>query len=191
MSTSATADASPRDTTEYRWFFILQGVIFIIGGTAAIILPQVATLAFSLFFGVALLVIGLFRFVTLLRARNAPAFWGNLLLSVLMAVLGALLVFRPLEGVLTLTLALAAYFFAHGVTSFYMAFRMRGSTSRWMWLVLGGIVDFALAFLVIAGWPSTATWVLGLLVGINMMFAGFAMIFASGGEKTENNTIAA
>jgi uncharacterized membrane protein HdeD (DUF308 family) len=178
-----------RQTLHDNWgVFLVQGILLVIGGAAAILLPQVATVAFSIFLGWLLLIVGAVHFVSLLTSRQMPGFWGSLLLSALMVILGGLLIFRPLQGVISLTIALVAYFIIHGFATLYLAFSLRMDTSRWVWLLLGVVLDFLLAGLVIAGWPNTAGWILGLYVGINMLFAGFALIFAALGARPETET---
>lgn len=174
---------------EHSGLFLAQGIVLVIAGGIAVLLPQVATLAVSIFLGWLLLIVGVVEFILTLRHREVPGFWGLLLLSALVAILGALLVFRPLAGVITLTIALVAYFIAHGVASLYLTFKLPMSTGRQTWMVLGAVLDFALAGLIIAGWPSTATWILGLYVGIQMLFAGFAMIFAALEARSSDATV--
>jgi uncharacterized membrane protein HdeD (DUF308 family) len=79
---------------------------------------------------------------------------------------------------------LTAYFIVHGIATFIFAFSVKGETGRWVLLLISGLIDFLLAGLVIAGWPSTALWVLGLFVGINMLLTGFAFIFAALGARS-------
>jgi uncharacterized membrane protein HdeD (DUF308 family) len=102
-----------------------------------------------------------------------------LILAILTAILGLVIAIFPLQGAVTLTMLLTIYFIAHGVASFFLAFSIKEHTGRWVMLILGGIIDLALAGLVIAGWPNTSVFILGLYVGINMLFTGFALVFAA------------
>ena len=79
---------------------------------------------------------------------------------------------------------LTAYFIVHGIVTWILAFSIKGETGRWVLLLLSGLIDFLLAGLVIAKWPSTALWVLGLFVGVNMLLTGFALIFAALGARS-------
>lgn len=171
-------------TLKQHWrLFTVEGVLLALLGAASVIVPQVASIATTILIGWLLFVGGVFRLATTVGAKHAPGYWSSLLLSVLMGLLGALLALWPVQGVLTLTVVLIAYFFAHGVASMIFAFSIREETVRWVWILLSGIVDFALAALILSGWPGTAAWVLGLLVGINLMFTGIALIFAAVGAR--------
>jgi uncharacterized membrane protein HdeD (DUF308 family) len=109
--------------------------------------------------------------------RNAPGFWWSLLSAVLGIVVGLLLLARPLGGALSLTLLLIAFFIVEGVVSIMFALdHKRELSGQWGWMLVSGIIDLALAMMIFAGLPSTAAWALGLLVGINMIFGGAAMI---------------
>ncbi len=174
-----------RRTLKEHWQrFTIQGVILVILGALAVAVPQIASIAVTAFVGWLLFLAGFARGVSLYRAPHAPGYWSSLLLSVLTAILGLVLALFPLQGAVTLTILLIAYFILHGIASFIFAFAVKQDTSRWVLIIIGGIIDFILAGLVIAGWPSTATWVLGLYVGINMLFTGFALIFAALGARS-------
>ncbi len=97
----------------------------------------------------------------------------------LTAILGLIVALFPLPGAITLAMLLTAYFIVHGISSFALAFAIRGHTGRWVLLLAGGVIDFALAGLVIAGWPGTSVFILGVYVGINLLFTGLALIFAA------------
>ena len=145
------------------------------------LLPKLASLAVSLLTGWLLLIAGLFRFASIFSAQGGPGYWGSVLLAGITAILGALLVIFPVDGVLSLTLALAVYLCAHGLTSLTVSNAMRGATNQWFWIAIGAVMDFLLAGLVIEGWPNSAPLVLGLYVGINLMIAGLALILAATG----------
>jgi uncharacterized membrane protein HdeD (DUF308 family) len=81
------------------------------------------------------------------------------------------------QGVLTLTIVVGAYFLAEGVTSIMYALEHRKELSgRWSWLLVAGLMDILIAVIIIAGLPGSAEWALGLLVGINMLFGGATLI---------------
>jgi uncharacterized membrane protein HdeD (DUF308 family) len=88
-----------------------------------------------------------------------------------------LLLARPMQAVLTLTIVLGAYFLAEGVaTIMYALQHRRESGGRWSWLLISGLVDIAISFMVITGLPSSAEWAIGILVGINLLFGGATLI---------------
>jgi uncharacterized membrane protein HdeD (DUF308 family) len=164
---------------------MLEGAGLIIIGVAALILPQMATLAIDLLVGWLLFIAGLFRFASIFSAQRAPGYWGSVLLGALTAVLGALLALWPTAGILTLTMVLAIYLTTHGVASLAVARALRPVTDRWFWVALGALADFVLAGLVIAGWPNVAPWALGLYVGVNFIVAGVALILAAVGAHAK------
>jgi hypothetical protein len=84
---------------------------------------------------------------------------------------------RPLRGVLSLTLVLIAFFVIEGIASIMFALdHKRELSGRWGWMLASGIIDLILATIILAGLPGTAVWALWLLVGINMVFGGSALI---------------
>jgi uncharacterized membrane protein HdeD (DUF308 family) len=165
----------------------LEGTGLVVIGAAAVILPQLATLAIDLLVGWLLFIAGLFRFASMFSAQGAPAYWSSMALAALTALLGALLALGPTAGILSLTMVLAFYLVAHGVGSLATAGALRGATDLWFWIVLGALVDFLLASLVIAGWPSTAAWAMGLYVGINVTMSGLALILAAAGAHANES----
>ena len=157
--------------------FLFEGIMLIILGAAAIILPEVATLAFTLVIGWIFLISGGVGLVTTFWMRNAPGFWWALLSAVIAIAAGILLIRWPISGTLSLTLVLIAFFAVEGIATIMYAIEHRAQlSSRWGWMLASGIVDLILAGIIFAGLPGTATWALGLLVGINMLFGGTAMI---------------
>ena len=157
--------------------FLFEGIVLVILGAAAIIVPQVATLAFTLVIGWVFLVSGGVGLVTTFWMRNAPGFWWALLSAVISIAAGIILIRWPISGTVSLTLVLIAFFIVEGVATIMYAIDHKAQlSSRWGWMLFSGIVDLILAGIIFAGLPESATWALGLLVGINMLFGGTAMI---------------
>jgi uncharacterized membrane protein HdeD (DUF308 family) len=164
--------------------YTVQGVLLVILGTIAVAVPRFAAVAATDFIGWLLFFTGIMQAVSIVSATHAPGYWSSLLLAVLTAILGFVLAWYPLQGAITLTMLLTAYFLVHGIATFIFAFSVKGETGRWVLLLLSGLVDLLLAGLVIAEWPSTDLWVLGLFIGVNMMLTGFAIIFAALGARS-------
>jgi len=161
---------------KHRTLFLIQGIVMVILGLIAVAIPQIATLATSIFVGWLFIIGGFIRLIATFQSRSAPGFWWSILIGVLAIVVGYIIVANPLEGVLTLTMALIILFLIEGVFQIIAGVEFRKAlASSWVWLVFSGIVDIALAVLIFAGWPDTATWAIGLLVGINLLFAGIAL----------------
>jgi uncharacterized membrane protein HdeD (DUF308 family) len=157
--------------------FLFEGVLLAILGLAAMIVPPLASLAVTIFLGWMFLVTGIAGLVLTYWARNMPGFWWSLISAALAVLAGGILLARPMQGVLTLTIVVGAYFLAEGVASIMYALEHRRElTGRWSWILVAGLMDILIAFIVIAGLPGSAEWVLGLLVGINLLFGGATLI---------------
>ena len=167
-----------REVTEIGWFYpAISGALIALAGIAALIYPTLASVAVEFFVGWMLVLGGVFGLIALFRSRSALGFLWNLITSLLAAVAGALLLTRPIAGVIYLTLVLALYFFAQGVTLIIAAFDYRGRVpGGWGWLLFAGIVDLLLGVAVVAGLPGSATWALGVIAGINLLTWGVALL---------------
>jgi uncharacterized membrane protein HdeD (DUF308 family) len=158
--------------------FLFEGIVLLILGTLAVLAPVIASVAAAVFFGWLLLISGIVGLVTTFRARHAPGFWWALLSALLGIIAGGLLLVWPLQGTLSLTAVLIAFLFIEGVVSIMYALEHRNALSgRWGWMLASGILDVALGLLLFLGLPGTALWALGLLIGINMLFGGWSLIF--------------
>jgi uncharacterized membrane protein HdeD (DUF308 family) len=156
---------------------LIEGILLVVLGLAAIIVPSVASLAFTIFLGWLLLIGGLVELTLLIWARLAPGFWWSLLSSLLAIGAGAVLIARPVQGTLTLTIVLSAYFAAEGIVTVMYALQRRSDLQKnWRWLVVSGIVDLVIAGCLVVGLPGSAVWAIGLLVGIDLVFGGFTLI---------------
>jgi len=157
--------------------FLFEGIVLVILGVLAVMAPAIASVAATLFFGWLLLISGIVGLFTTLRARQAPGFWWSLISAAAGIVAGVLLIGWPLIGRLSLTAVLIAFLFVEGVVSIMYALEHRNAlTGRWGWMLASGILDVVLGVILFAGLPGTALWALGLLLGINLLFGGWAMI---------------
>jgi uncharacterized membrane protein HdeD (DUF308 family) len=157
--------------------FLIEGIILILLGAAAILGPEIATLAIAIFLGWLLLISGVVGLASTVWMRAAPGFRWSLVSALLAIVAGAVLVFWPAGGILSLTLVMIAFFVIEGGASIMFALEHRRQYSgRWGWMLLSGVVDIAIAAIIAFGYPGTAAWALGLLLGINMVFGGAALV---------------
>ena len=157
--------------------FLFEGILLSVLGLAAIIAPLIASLAFTIFLGWMFLISGIAGLAMTFWARQMPGFWWSLISAVLGIVAGIVLLARPVQGVLTLTIVIGAYFLAEGVTTIMYALEHRRELSeRWNWLLFSGVLDILIAAMIIAGLPGSAEWAIGLLVGINLLFGGSSLI---------------
>jgi uncharacterized membrane protein HdeD (DUF308 family) len=156
---------------------LIEGIVLVVLGLLAIIIPPIATIAVTIFLGWLFLISGVVGLVTTFWARHAPGFWWSLLSAVLAIAAGIVLLAWPISGAVSLTLLLIVFFTIEGVLSIMYALEHKKELSgRWGWMLTSGIIDLVLAAIILAGLPGTAAWALGLLVGINMLFGGTAMI---------------
>ena len=182
MSASADEVRQVRDAfaaaVQRHWgLFLFEGIVLLILGVLAVLAPVIASVAATIFFGWILLISGIVGLVTTFRARQAPGFWWALLSDLVAIVAGVLLLWRPLLGTLSLTAVLIAFLFVQGIFTIMYALQHRdGLSGRWGWMLASGIVDVVLAIILFVGLPGTALWALGLLVGINLLFGGWALI---------------
>lgn len=152
--------------------FLVQGILMMILGLLAVALPHISTVAVEIFVGWLFFIGGVFRALSVLPARGMPGFWWSLLTALLAAALGLVLIAQPSEGVLTLTMVLMVLFIVEGIAAILIALGFRRHLHNWRWTLFSGVVDLVLAYLIWQGWPGTAAWAIGLLVGINMFFFG-------------------
>ena len=133
--------------------------------------------AFTILIGWLFLVSGILGLITTFWARGAPGFWWALISAIIAIAAGVVLLMWPISGTISLTLVLIAFFVVEGIVSIMYAIDHRNQlTGQWGWMLFSGIIDLILAAIIFAGLPGTAEWALGLLVGINMLFGGAAMI---------------
>jgi uncharacterized membrane protein HdeD (DUF308 family) len=166
-----------RSLHEHWRLFLTEGILLLLLGVAAIFVPPVATIAVEIVIGWVLLLSGVFGLISTFRMRHAPGFWWSLFSAVLGIVAGVVLLRWPLSGAVSLTLILTIFLVLEGIASIMLALDHRhGFSSRWGLMLVSGIVDLILAGLIFMGLPGTAAWAIGLLVGINLVFGGTALI---------------
>jgi uncharacterized membrane protein HdeD (DUF308 family) len=162
---------------EHWMAFLIEGILLVILGLAAMIVPPLASLAVTIFLGWMFLISGIAGLVLTFWARKMPGFWWSLISAALAVVAGIILLAQPVQGTLTLTVVVGAYFLAEGVATIMYALEHRRELSeRWAWLLVAGIMDLLIAAVIIAGLPGSALWAVGLLVGINLLFGGATLI---------------
>ena len=162
---------------EHWVLFLVEGVVLLVLGATAVVLPLLATLALTIIIGWLFLVSGVVGLITSFWMRQAPGFWWSLISAVLGVAVGFVLLASPLSGAFSLTLVLVVFFIIEGAASIMFALdHKRELTGKWGWMLVSGIVDLVLGAMIFGGLPSTAAWAIGLLVGINMVFGGAALI---------------
>ena len=156
--------------------FLVQGAFLIALGLLAAALPVFTTLAVEILVGWLLIIGGAWRAVSLVRSTRMPGRGWSLAMALVAITLGALLVAMPLAGMLTLTMLLVTYLVLEAFGKMLFGLDLRRHSRNWIWVFATGVLDLVLAALIFAGWPSTAAWAIGLLVAINMIFFGVALV---------------
>ena len=173
----------PNIRQETKGWFLGAGIILILLGTAAIAVPLAASIAIEVLFGWILAISGVVTIVHSFRALSTGKCVLRLISGILYLVVGIMFLRYPLSGVLTLTLLLAILFMFEGVIKIAVALQLR-PMSNWGWMLLSGIASIVLAAIIFSGYPGSVAWVLGLLVGINLLFSGLTMLMLSAATDT-------
>jgi len=173
------------DTLRAHWrLYVFQGVLMIVLGVLAVAAPAFATLTVDIYVGWLFLISGVLGLIAMFSARNVPGFLWTLITALLSIVVGGVLLWKPVEGAVSLTIVLTAFFIVEGIFQAVAAFTYRDAMPRsWGWLLASGLADLALAAIIIAGWPGTAAWTLGLLVGVNLLTTGWAVVMVALGAR--------
>jgi uncharacterized membrane protein HdeD (DUF308 family) len=161
-----------------HWFWLLLlGILLILVGLVAIGHAFLATLASVIFLGTLFIVGGVMEIVNAFWARAWRGFWMHLLGGILYAVLGFFLVQQPLESAIAFTLVMAVAFFIGGLFRIVLALveRFHG----WGWVLLNGLVTLTLGIMIWRRWPEASFWVIGLFVGIDLVFNGWSWVMVA------------
>ena len=162
---------------EHWVFYLVEGIVLLVLGATAILIPPLATLAATILFGWLFLISGVVGLFTSFWMRAAPGFWWSLISAALGVIVGGWLLAQPVSGAISLTILLIAFFTIEGIVTIMFALdHKRELSGRWGWMLVSGVVDLVLAAVIFSGLPGTAIWAIGLLVGINMVFGGTALI---------------
>ena len=156
------------------WKLFFLGMVSIIVGLIAIGSSFIATLASVTFFGILLLIAGGTEVIHAVMVRNMRGFALHLLAAALYLIVGFFMLEDPIQAAAVLTLILAAYFIVGGVLRiiFSIAVMFHG----WIWVVINGLVDLMLGVFIWNRWPESSLWVIGLFIGIDLLFHGWSSV---------------
>ena len=163
-----------RTVKRYSLWYLVQGGLMILAGILALVYPAVSSVAVVFFIGWLLIFSGIFQGISLIGARHVPHFWLQLISVALFIVVGALFLRNPGENLLTLTLLLIVFFLIEGISKVIFALTIR-PFPNWGWVLVSGIVGILLAFYLWASIPVSAAWLLGVLLGIELICEGAAI----------------
>jgi len=163
-------------------FLIFLGILTVIFGVVAIGSPMITGVAVSVFVGFLLLASGVAQIIHALKSKQwGTGFWGTII-GLLGVVAGLLMIFRPMVGLVTMTMLLAIYFLVDGISEIIAAFKIKPDQG-WGWLLFNGIVAVLLGFMIWRQWPVSGAWAIGVLVGIHILITGWSMIILGTGAK--------
>jgi uncharacterized membrane protein HdeD (DUF308 family) len=163
-----------RTVKRYSLWYLVQGGLMILAGILALVYPAISSVAVVFFIGWLLIFSGIFQGISLIGARQVPHFWLQLISVALFIVVGALFLRNPGESLLTLTLLLIVFFLIEGISKVIFALTIR-PFPNWGWVLFSGIVGILLAFYLWASIPVSAAWLLGVLLGIELICEGAAI----------------
>ena len=167
---------------------IFLGVLTVIFGVMAIAAPMITGITVAVFVGFLLLFTGIMRIVYAFKSGQwGSGIWGTIL-GLLGAVAGLLLIFRPMVGLLTLTLLLAIYFFVDGISEIIAAFKIKPDQG-WGWVLFNGVIALLLGIMIWRQWPMSGAWAVGVLVGVHILITGWTMIVLGTGARRIAGTI--
>lgn len=165
----------------WTWMAVLA-VICIVGGFLALLNPFGATIFAVTLAGWVFLIQGAIQIIHAFRVRDWPGFIWSLGIGVLSLLVGVILVADPLAGAIPLTLLVAVLFLATGVAKIMFALSLKPA-SGWVWVLVSGLVSAALGVMILAGLPASATTILGLLLGIELVSNGVLFLFVALGLR--------
>ncbi len=172
-----------QEATHLIWL----GAALLIIGVAALVFPEVSSLAVTFFVGWVLIFAGAVTLVGSFSLMGAGAFFGALLLGLLSVAAGVFIVARPAIGMLAITLALGALFMIQGAFELVLSFDLRPARS-WGWMLISALASIVLAVVILAGWPGTSTVALGVIMGVNFISSGIAYLLVGGTVRREIRT---
>ncbi|PSB26283.1 HdeD family acid-resistance protein [Stenomitos frigidus] len=159
-------------------------VLMIVLGIAAIVFPFIATVASTIVFGWIFMFAGIAQMVYAWQSKGAGQVAWKLILGALYLLAGIVVVARPLEGVLAFTLVLGFTIFVQGIIQVSIAFQMRRTSPNWCWMLVSGLVGIIFGIFVWSSFPFSAAWLIGTLIGVNLLFDGAWMLTLHSGQRS-------
>ena len=170
----AMREAMRETVKRHSLWYLVQSALMILGGILALFYPILSSFAVVLFLGWVLIISGVVQGISLIGAQNVPHFWLQLVSVVLSVIVGVLFLRHPGEGLLTLALLLIVFFMVEGISKIIFALTIR-PFPNWGWVLVSGVIGMLLSFYLWASLPVTAIWLLGVLLGIQLICEGVAL----------------
>ncbi len=166
-------DAMRQTVKRHSLWYLIQGGLMILAGLLALLYPLISTAAVVYLLGWVLIISGLAQGISLIGAQHVPHFWLQLISVVLACVIGVLFVTNLGEAILTLSLLLIVFFMVEGMSKVIFSLTIR-PFPNWGWVLASGVVGIVLA-LILWSTPEAAVWLLGLLIGVQLISEGAAL----------------
>ena len=170
----ALREAMRETVRRHSLWYLVQGALMVLGGVLALVYPIVSSVAVVLFLGWILILSGIVQGFSLIGAKDVPHFWLQLVSVVPSVIVGLLFIRNPGESLLTLTLLLIVFFMVEGFSKLIFALTIR-PFPNWGWVLASGVIGILLSFYLWANLPVTAIWLLGVLIGIQLICEGAAL----------------
>jgi len=164
----------PHELVQYWGWFLIFGIGLAVLGVAAIARSVTATVVSMIFFGWLLAMASGIEIIQAIMVGHWAGFFAHLLAAILFGVTALVLLTRPLISAEVVTLVMAMFFLIGGLFQLIGSFAV--SLPGWGWQAADGIITFVLGILVLAQWPASGLWVIGLFIGIDLIFYGGAWI---------------
>jgi len=158
----------------YSLWYLVEGVLLVAAGFLAIIYPVFSSTAVIVLLGWLLVISGLVQALSLISARHVPHFWLQLISICLAVLIGLLFLRDPAQGLTTITLLLIVFFMIEGISKVVFALTIR-PFPNWGWVLGSGVIGIALSLILWANLPVTSLWLLGFLLGLNLISVGAAI----------------
>lgn len=171
-------------------WWLLAGIVSLAGGVWTFFNPVAGSLAVTFITGGVFLALGVVEVIAAIQMRGSKGFLWKLLVALATVVTGYLLLANPLAGMVALTLVVGAAFGAMGVAKIILALQMR-PRDGWGWMLASGLVSLLLAVIIFADFPRSAATILGILLAVELIQTGIALIFAGLGLRRLNQAATA
>lgn len=169
-------EAMRQAVKRHSLWYLIQGVLLVVAGLLAIIYPVISSVAVVVLLGWLLILSGIVQGLGLIGAGQVPHFWLQLISVILAVLIGFLFLRDPEQGLLTVTLLLIVFFMIEGMSKVVFALTIR-PFPNWGWVLASGLVGIALSIILLASMPVTAMWLIGLLLGLQLVSVGASIAY--------------
>ncbi len=176
QASAAMRDAMRETVKRYSTWYLLEGVFLVIAGVLALVFPYIASVTLVLLVAWILIISGVLQAIGLIGAKEVPHFWLQLISAVLAIVIGVMLLRNPNAGLLVMTILLIVFFIVEGFSKIIFALNIRPVTG-WVFVLLSGVIGILLGAYLWTNMPLSSEWVLGVLLGIQLICEGAALAF--------------